>query len=99
MQLRWECIRLGSEYRKFYDAQKKGQKIEDIHSKDLDYDFPAWAMEDAFAGRMVFSGSCGDFVWKRTDFPLPWWTIVSCGLNEFRLRVGFIQMAHANSGH
>jgi hypothetical protein len=51
------------------------------------------AMEDAFAGRMVFSGSRGDHLWERTDFPLPWWSTVSFGLNEFRLRVGFIHMA------
>jgi hypothetical protein len=50
-------------------------------------------MEEAYEGRTVYTGSRGDFVWERLGFRTPWWTMVSFGLTEYRLRVGYIHMA------
>lgn len=49
-------------------------------------------MEDAFVGRMVFTGARGDFVWERLGFSVPWNSVVSFTLTEFRLRTGYIHM-------
>jgi len=56
------------------------------------------AMESAFAGRLVFTGTRGDFVWDRLGFPVTKWNIVSFGVTEFRLRVGYIHMAPCSIG-
>lgn len=56
------------------------------------------AMEDSFVGKMVFTGARGDFVWERLGFSVPWNSIVSFGITEFRLRVGYIHMAPCSIG-
>ena len=49
-------------------------------------------MEDAFVDRMVFTGARGDFVWERLGFSVPWNSVVSFTLTEFRLRTGYIHI-------
>jgi len=55
-------------------------------------------MENSFTGNMVYTGARGDFVWERLGFKVPWSSIVSFGVAEFRLRVGYIHMVPCSIG-